>query len=62
MKMIYEICVSRIILMMKLFLQTFREKILSLFKIMLGYYSQLNKLTASCCHRVLDTFWYTILY
>ena len=63
MKMIpYKICISRIILIMKLFLQIFWEKILSLFKIILGYCSQLYKLTTSCCHRVLDTFWHATLY
>ena len=57
-----EICVSKIVLMMKLFLWMFCEKFLISFKIMLECCSQLNKLIAFYYHKALDTFWSAILY
>jgi len=44
--------VSRIVLITKLFLQTFWENIQISFKIMLYYYSQLSESKSSCFHEV----------
>ena len=57
MKMISkEICISKIVLIMKLFLQMFWEKFLISFKIMIGCHPQLNKSIAFCCHKSLNAF------
>ena len=51
-----EIYVSKIVLIIKLFFQTFWENILISFIIMFGCYLQLNKSIGFCFHKVYNTF------
>ena len=51
-----EICVLRIVLMIKLFLWMFCKIFLMFFKIMVEYHSQLNESIVFCYFRVLNTF------
>ena len=56
-----EICISKIVLMIKLFFWTFWKNILISFKIMLGCHSWLNELIAFYCCEALDTFLHATL-
>ena len=63
MKMILKkSCVSKIVLIMKLFLQTFCKKNLIFFIIILVLYSQLSRLIVFYYHKALNTCLSTILY
>ena len=49
--MLKAYCISRMVLIIKLFLQMFWEKILIFFEITLEYYSQLNESITSCFYK-----------
>jgi len=54
-------CASKIVLVSNFSFQTFCEKILISFIIILVYHSQLSESIVFCCHKTLDTFLSAIL-